>query len=295
VADQRDGGIAWTDETWNPIRGCSRVSPGCENCYAERVAARFSGKGQPYEGLAEMHNGKPRWTRKARLVPEKLAEPLRWKRARRIFVNSTSDLFHETLSVEDIARIWAVMLLAPHHTYQVLTKRPHFMRATLTNPSFYQRVLRAAEPLRARWPELTGIGISDPTNFPAKWIWLGVSVEDQQRADERIPLLLNTPAAVRFISAEPLLGPVDLGALMTRSVPFPPPTRGRRFVSLDWVIAGAESGPGARAMSEDWVRSLRDQCAEAGVSFFLKQFATATGKKISLPVLDGKQHAEFPS
>lgn len=279
-------GIEWTDATWNPVRGCSRVSPGCKHCYAERVAARFCGPGQPYEGLAfrkvtvdgygEDHM-EPRWTGEVRLIPEHLADPLRWKRPRRIFVNSMSDLFHEKLSNEEIAAVFGVMAAAPQHTFQVLTKRPEGMR------EFF------------RWMEGWGYSdyrldgyLADGGAWPLPNVWLGVSVENQHYADERIPILLDTPAAIRFVSAEPLLGPVDLlysawnGAESLREM-----------AGIDWVIVGAESGPGARPMQEDWARSIRDQCAAAGVAFFLKQFAE-NGRKVHLPVLDGRQHVEWP-
>lgn len=301
-------GIAWTDATWNPIRGCSRVSPGCENCYAETMAGRFCGPGQPYAGLVRLGKNGARWTGKVGMVANHIDDPLRWRRPRRIFVNSMSDLFHEGLTLEGIATVFAVMLLAPSHTFQVLTKRAERMREVLTDERFYRAVLDAAGVLRRARPELNQIGISDPTKFPAKWIWLGVSVEDQQRADERIPLLLETPAAVRFISAEPLLGPVDLRNLDAEKAGaedlyFVNALTGdhddmgrpcRQLPHLNWVIVGAESGPGARPMQTEWARALRDQCDAAGVAFFLKQFADERGRKLHLPVLDGRQHQEFP-
>lgn len=311
-------GIEWTDATWNPVRGCSRVSPGCEHCYAERMATRFSGRGEPYEGLINLRTpkngsapthgetGKVRtgvrgvWNGKVRLVPEHLADPLRWKRPRRIFVNSMSDLFHENLADEDIAAVFGVMAAAHRHTFQVLTKRAERMRdfvrwLSQPRPLWVPAHLAFLEPLLADAPE---------TTWPLPNVWLGVSVEDQQRADERIPPLLETPAAVRFISAEPLLGPVVLqGRHADENV-----TRIRSFLSstrcypsgqaykpptLDWVIAGAESGPGARPAELDWYRAVRDQCERAGVAFFLKQHAER-GRKLHLPVLDGRRHVAFP-
>ena len=184
--------IEWTDATWNPVRGCTRVSPGCGGpgdqggCYAERMAARFSKPGQWGHGYAEMVGGKPRWTGKVGLAPiDTIEAPLHWMTPRRIFVNSTSDLFHESILDEWIDRMFAIMALCPQHTFQVLTKRPERMRRFGS--------LSAARPL--------------PN------VWLGVSAERQQEADERIPLLLETPAAVRFVSTEPLLGPVDYTAI----------------------------------------------------------------------------------
>lgn len=228
--------IEWTDATWNPIRGCSRVSAGCKNCYAERIAARFSGVGMPYEGLSK--NG--RWTGEVRFVTERIDDPRQWKKPRRIFVNSMSDLFHKKVKLDWIGQIYTVMRYSPQHTFQILTKRPQGMLE-------YFKLL--------------------PASMILPNVWLGVSVEDQKTADERIPLLLQTPAAVRFISAEPLLGPINLvkafgqgvGELMTDH--------------LDWVIVGGESGPGARPMNPDWARSLRDQCEMSGVKFFMKQMS----------------------
>ncbi len=267
--------IEWTDATWNPVRGCTRVSEGCRNCYAERVARRFSGTGMPYEGLATSVG---RWNGKTRLVEGAIDQPLRWKRPRRIFVNSTSDLFHESLTDEEIDRIFAVMLLAQQHTFQVLTKRSARMRNYFADK--YERhgvILLAAEKFSP----------SQPTRmaWPLPNVWLGVSVENQAAADERIPMLLETPAAVRFISAEPLLGPVDLRNVnplkldaadspvlidtLTGHVKGPDDMLPAQ---IDWVIAGGESGPGARPMHPDWARSLRDQCAVAGVPYFFKQW-----------------------
>lgn len=334
-------GISWTDATWNPIRGCSRISAGCVNCYAERVAGRFSGPGMPYEGLVKISRTLPvqrRWNGVVRMVPEHLADPLRWRKPRRIFVNSMSDLFHEGLDDEQIDLVFAAMLLAPRHTFQVLTKRAKRMRAYLEDDGLYERVLGAAEHFRRERPELNQIAISNPTTFPAKWIWLGVSVENQAAADERIPELLATPAAVRFLSCEPLIGPVDLDQPLCESANCGPDEWGiaddgatpwcnehdaeRSYGhwlhvddGIDWVIAGCESGPGARPCEVDWLRSLRDQCIGAEVPFFLKQAQFTPGEYVSaatlaigadegskrkaggvieLPYLDGKQWAEFP-
>lgn len=268
--------IEWTDATWNPVRGCSRVSEGCRHCYAEAVAARFSGPGQAYEGLARRRaNGEPQWTGKVVLVRDHLEDPVRWKRPRRIFVNSMSDLFHEELPFEAIAEVFAVMVRAPWHIYQVLTKRP-------------ARMLEFMRWLEAEDAKVGG-NLRDDGPWPAPQIWLGVSVEDQETANARIPLLLQTPAAVRFISAEPLLGPVDL----TRVIhPLHPSvvidvTSGAFMITdeagdddfgtcqhLDWVIIGGESGPDARPFDLTWGRSLVGQCTSAGVACFFKQAGT---------------------
>ena len=244
--------IEWTDCTWNPVRGCSRVSEGCRNCYAERIAARFSNAGSveagEFVGFAERTPAGPRWTGRVELIKSKLQEPLHWKKPRRVFVNSMSDLFHESLPDDAILEVFRVMQDCPQHIFQVLTKRPENMRRFM-----------------AEWE---GESIWEG---PVQNVWLGVSVEDQKTADERIPLLLQTPAAVRFVSYEPALGPVCLlnyllyGPWSAVNVK-PPTSRG-----LDWVICGGESGPGARPFDIAWARSVRDQCKAAGGAFFMKQ------------------------
>lgn len=259
--------IEWTDATWNPVRGCSRVSQGCVNCYAERQAARFS-KAGPFNGFVTITNGHPAWTGKVELVEKHLTDPLRWKEPRRIFVNSMSDLFHEALPYDAKRRVIDVIRLADWHTHQILTKRPAVMLETMER--YYDEHCDVIGP------------------HPLAHLWLGVSVEDQKTADERIPLLLQTPAAVRFVSYEPALGPVDfLQYLGCRC-----PECGTHYVKsgwrdcdnldhvcdgrprklLDWVIIGGESGPGARPMHPAWARSARDQCVAAGVKFFFKQW-----------------------
>lgn len=299
--------IEWTDATWNPIRGCSRVSEGCRNCYAEKVAYRFRGPGQPYEGLATKVNGHAAWTGEVRFIEKHLLDPLRWKEPRRIFVNSMSDLFHENVPDEWIDRIFAVMALCPQHQFQVLTKRPARMSEYLGRAC--GRIADLVMKMRADRGDRGCVGPLPNLPPGATWwplanVWLGVSVENQAAADERIPLLLETPAAVRFISAEPLLGPVNLNRIevmegeVDRSDPENPIVSGYcidamsgeafddEYGSLstapdgevplergiDWVIVGGESGPGARPMHPDWARSLRDQCQAAGVPFFFKQW-----------------------
>lgn len=289
-------GIEWTDATWNPIRGCSRVSEGCRNCYAEKVAARFSGEGQPYEGLVTIGEKGARWNGTTRIVPDRLADPLRWKRPRRVFVNSMSDLFHESVAFEDIAAIFGVMAACPHLTFQVLTKRPERAR------EFFAWIGESAAEMHAcigAPPE----GVDERSGFCAMFVddqpigatreqwraaasapwplpnlWLGVSVEDQRTADERIPVLLELPAALRFVSYEPALGPVDftririsdschedvLGDGEWRGEPGAPP-------GLDWIIVGGESGPGARPFDLAWARSTIEQCRDAGTKCFVKQ------------------------
>lgn len=260
--------IEWTDKTWNPVRGCSIVSAGCKHCYAMKMAHRFSGTGKPYEGLTQLSKAGPVWTGAARFVPGMLAAPLTWRKPQRVFVNSMSDLFHYDITREEIAAVFAVMLLSPRHTYQVLTKRPERMLDVLSDRYFYEYVLDAAGAIRTNRPELCSVGISDPTTFPAPWIWLGVSCENQAAADERIPLLLQTPTAVRFVSAEPLLGPIDF----TRFDAY----RRQGFGHVNWVIAGGESGPGARPCDLAWIRSIVRQSENAGVPVFVKQLGART-------------------
>lgn len=323
--------IEWTDSTWNPVRGCSRVSDGCLNCYAEKQALRFSGKGEPFEGFVTLKtketvlrrdfaNGNvelkkvtkslgARWTGVVKQIDNQLSVPLRWKKGRRIFVNSMSDLFHESLTFEEIDRVFAVMVACPQHQFQILTKRAKRMAEYLNDPSTDDRVAMAGERLAA---EQGWCHAHEDEHWPLPNVWLGVSVENQKAAEQRIPYLLNTPAEVRFLSCEPLLGPVDLTRLDYHNFEHSPP---RRDLSpacyldslaghmhgpddvlaekIDWVITGAESGPGARPMQEEWVRSLRDQCTEASVPFFYKQKIEGK-KKVPLPLLDGKQWAEFP-
>lgn len=262
--------IEWTDASWNPVTGCSKVSQGCKHCYAERDWTRL----QHLPAFAGR-----RFTDVA-VHPDRLDQPLRWARPRRIFVNSMSDLFHESVPEDFIDSVWAVMALAPQHVYQILTKRPTRMRDYLNAPDRYQRVLRAAERLRRMRPKLGNIGISHPA-ATAFWphVWLGVSIEDQATADERIPPLLATPAAVRWLSMEPLLGPVDIDHAMygqsgvRRGISCFGFTDGFGYeVGLHWVVVGGESGPQARPIHPDWVRSLRDQCQAANVPFYFKQW-----------------------
>lgn len=288
-------GIEWTDATWNPVRGCSRVSAGCQNCYAETVAGRFSGAGMAYEGLIAKGG---QWNGQIKLVPDALGQPLSWKKPRKIFVNSMSDLFHENVPTDFIDQVFAIMACAKQHTFQILTKRPERMR-------YYAKRVAESQP-----HDEVNMAVFDAANcldgsfatWPLPNVWLGVSVEDQETADERIPLLLQTPAAVRWISAEPLLEAVDLKRFiasprhyMTRcehcswhgsselcgtnfdgdDIICPECCQsicGDDAPGLDWVVVGGESGKNARPMHPDWARSLRDQCKAAGVPFLFKQW-----------------------
>lgn len=258
--------IAWTDAVWNPVRGCSRVSEGCRNCYAERIAARFSDVGKPFHDFATRNPA--RWTGRVALIPEKLDEPLRWRKPRRVFVNSMSDLFHESLSDWAIESVFGIMALARHHAFQVLTKRPGRMR---------DWCLKQNGDFGIVWPgfRLTPNGTPSGGDFvggnpwPLPNVWLGVSVEDQKAADERIPLLLRTPAALRFVSYEPALETVDfrdgLGRISEAEEP------NCHAPGVDWVIVGGESGPHARPCEIDWIRSAVERCKAAGVPAFIKQ------------------------
>ncbi len=301
--------IEWTEKTWNPIVGCSVVSPGCTNCYAMRLAARLermNPKLEHYKGLTRKMKGKPVWTGTLSLAPEHiLLEPLLRKKPTIWFVNSMSDLFHENVPDEWIDRVFAVMALCPQHTFQVLTKRAERMRVYCSAPGVARRVHELAADMAVDLelpivliapgidPELAPPG---PRIFLGKWplvnVWKGTSAEDQRRADERIPDLLMTPAAVRFVSAEPLLGPIDfrkiswvdagvhyhVDALRTDGkrgaawwMAEYPDHKPMPFTEINWIIVGGESGRDARPMHPDWARAIRDQCSAAGVAFFFKQ------------------------
>jgi len=280
MADGTD--IEWTDATWNPITGCSVVSPGCTNCYAMKLAGTRLKHHPSRKGLTTDTKAGPVWNGKLRFNKEWLSEPLRWKRPRRIFVCAHGDLFAEGVPDEWMDQVFAVMALSPRHTFQVLTKRPERMCEYLSHPATVRRIYDIATDMVI----LGGVNavLTIPENYeqapagnrvmlglwPILNVWLGVSVEDQRRADERIPILLDTPAALRWISAEPLLGPLTIQKYLALVQPF----NGRDSITfgLDWVVAGGESGPGARPMHPDWARSLRDQCAASGVPFLFKQW-----------------------
>lgn len=335
-SQDRPGGISWTDVTWNPVRGCARVSLGCGGsdgggCYAAG---------------------------KITLVPEALEQPLHWKKPRKVFVNSMSDLFHEGVPDEFIEYVFGIMALAQQHTFQILTKRPerlaHWFRGPVgdiesredavqraaefkgkmvwdgrgNDPYLYDRATKESVANRRKWP-----------GWPLPNVWLGASVENQEAANERIPLLLQTPAAVRFLSVEPMLGMVGLHRIPDPQLTSPNFPGGIPFdalskkggiayhagLGIDWVIVGGESGQHARPMHPDWARSIRDQCQEAWVPFFFKQWGeggptaehgfgdqrpletctfsngdgtgvevTHVGKKAAGRLLDGREWSEFP-
>jgi protein gp37 len=275
--------IEWTDRTWNPVTGCTKVSPGCDNCYAETIATRFAGSAAFPKGFD------------VQVRKNVVNAPLKWRKPARIFVNSMSDLFHADVPTPWLADIFAVMAAAERHTFQVLTKRHGRMRSLLSDASFVDDVRSRA----------LGKGLSvDRWEWPLRNVWLGVSVENQQWADIRIPALLGTPAAVRFLSCEPLLGPVDLwgplkdgchrpkltywldgrpqldeGYTTATGLEMHGFTKGPR---IDWVIVGGESGRGARPMHPDWVLTIRDQCQHSGVAFLFKQAGSVLARELGL-------------
>jgi protein gp37 len=256
VADR--SAIEWTDATWNPVTGCTKVSPGCKFCYAERITERF---------------GKQKFS-EIILHPNRLDQPLRWRTPRRIFVNSMSDLFHEEIPDDFIDRVFAVMFLAQDHIYQVLTKRHRRMSEYLSHQSRAGLIQVAAAQLDRGFSreEIAEWFFAHPMEWPLPNVWLGVSCEDQPRADERIPWLLQSPAAVRFVSLEPLLGPVTLkGFIETRLWEFPPEKKGQMTHGLDWGIIGCESGPKRQPMRDVWARSLIEQFQAARRPVFMKQ------------------------
>lgn len=279
--------IEWTDATWNPIVGCSIVSPGCTNCYAMRMAARLElmGNAPHYAGLAKKVNGTAVWTGKLALAPEKtLTEPLRRRRPSMYFVNSMGDLFHEDCPDEWIDRVFRTMGacddLGCRHTFQILTKRAGRMLTYMTSPR--ARTAWNAPPMA-------------PNAWPPRNIWLGVSAERQQEADERIPLLLGAPAAVRFVSCEPLLGPIKFHEHLGDDWLASGLSGERR--GLDWIIVGGESGPDARPFQIEWAERIVAQCAAADVACFVKQLGAvplSSGYPLALKSRKGGDPQEWP-
>lgn len=277
--------ISWTDETWNPIIGCQQISEGCKNCYAEKMAKRLCAMGkEQYFPVVDPHG----WTGKTNFVESQLEKPLKWKKPRMIFVCSMGDLFHKSVDFQDIIEIFLIMKKCPQHTFQILTKRPDIMR------DFFEY---APNPYWGNLPN----------------VWLGVTAENQEQANRRIPVLLKIPAKVRFVSVEPMLSEVII----------------KDIDKLDWIICGGESGHNARPMHPDWARSLKDQCESANVPFFFKQWGEwvdefhaeahdgykingcfielteygndykgiymyRVGKKLAGTLIDGKEYKQFP-
>lgn len=326
-------GINWAEFVWNPVRGCSRVSEGCRNCYAEQAAGavlRKQGDARSkrgvmvptsYSGLVELRGGEWRWTGRVAFDATKLAEPLERRKPTTYFVNSMSDLFHDGFTDEQIAAVFGVMAATPQHTFIVLTKRAQRMQAWFEwqheEPQWAALRCQEAAIQHGAWISLLDPAGYSKLGWPLPNVILGVSVENQATADERIPHLLATPAAVRAISAEPLLGPLDVAKYMwpvhwswdsRYATPQDALAAGARaekrrqaLVSapaafLDWVVTGCESGPNARPCEVDWLRSLRDQCVQFGTPFWLKQARAdelghgcviENGKMLPLPLTAG--------
>lgn len=303
--------IEWADSTWPVVTGCSVLTEGCTNCYAMQMAGTRLKNVPAYEGLTRMSGGRPKWTGEMRFNEKASLQPMKWKKPRKIFVCSMADLFHENVDDAWIDRVFAVMALCPQHTFQILTKRPERMRQYMSA----QKTIEGGKVVSdASWcveRHANDIAVMGGTNvpwrvqtevsdagryegkmsWPLKNVWLGTSVENQAAAEERIPILLDTPAAVRFISAEPLLGPITLertwlapdyqahettqSAMNHTHVLALVKAAARKefgWAGLDWTIVGGESGPRARPMHPDWVRSLRDQCTAADVPLMFKQW-----------------------
>ena len=314
--------INWTDETWNPIIGCSKVSDGCKNCYAEKMSKRLAGihktsyylnvvKGEHY--ATPQAKILPEWSGKTHFQESQLEKPLKWKKPRMVFVCSMGDLFHESVPFEWQFKVFQFIVECPQHTFQVLTKRPDIMKKRIADINFH---------LKRNYPKL---------KIPLQNVWLGVTSENQEQANKRIPILLQIPAKVRFVSVEPMLGAVDLENLEYErafKIGLLNSFSGHKYThdndhlgkidKLDWVICGGESGHNARPMHPDWVRSLRDQCKDANVPFFFKQWGEwhesdlqenkgckthlwkdgklmyKIGKNKAGCLIDGKEYKEFP-
>lgn len=306
-----DSKIEWTDATWNPVTGCTKVSPGCDHCYAETFAERWRGiAGHHFENGFDVT-----------LRPERLQQPLHWKRPRRVFVNSMSDLFHDAVPDAYIARVFGAMARAPQHTFQVLTKRHARMRSLLRNPEWVWSAQVAALEYGFN-PDGVELNPQD-ISWPLPNVWLGVSVEDGKWADIRVSALLDTPAVTRFLSCEPLLGEVNLWHWIDPSMPCADcdacgderfadeigvghdryvyddegrevcdsngdpleawcsgPSAGTLPRRIDWVIVGGESGPGARPMDLDWARTIVQHCDWADVPVFVKQLGAVAGRSL---------------
>jgi protein gp37 len=256
--------IQWTDRVWNPVTGCTKVSAGCKHCYAEVIAGRFWGTQYAeietgrHDAAGNAPETRPRQFTDVLTHEDRLREPFSWRKPSRVFVNSMSDLFHEAVPDAFIDRAFAVMALARQHTFQVLTKRPDRMRAYVGEMKPWSKSVLAIRQATSNYLSFA----EDKTSaiaFPLPNVWLGVSAENQERADERIPVLLNTPATVRFVSAEPLLGGIDIAKHRPGAL------------GLHWLIAGGESGHGARKAELGWFRNLLGQCRDANVAFFMKQ------------------------
>jgi protein gp37 len=290
TADHR---IAWADAIWDPVRGCSRKSAACVNCYAETETALSAQAGGWGEGFAGVTPDGLKWTGKVELYEDRLTMPLGVDKPSRIFVNAFADVFHEEMTDAMVDRVFAVMAAAPRHTYVILTKRQKKMQTYMADPATPGRVAAAVAALAGQ-----GIGqVGTAESWPPANVWLGVTTENQKEAERRVPALLQTPAAVRFVAAEPLLSAVE----------FKPewlPRAGAAGPVIDWVMAGGESGPNARPIQLDWVRALRDQCARTGTPFYWNdwgagrpadQAAEEASPEAANRYLDGAVHEAVPA
>jgi protein gp37 len=269
--------IEWTEVTWNPTTGCDRISPGCDHCYALTLAKRLKAMGaEKYQNDGDPRTSGPGFG--VTLHEDVLAEPLRWRKPRRVFVNSMSDIAHARVPDDFVAKVFVVMAAAEEHTFQVLTKRPRRLAKLLSSREFVRVVLQQASAGRdpSYVDDMTDVCLSDGL-WPLRNVWIGTSIESDEycwRADE----LRRVPAAIRFLSLEPLLGPVPSLDL----------------TGIDWVIVGGESGPRHRPLALDWVRDIRDRCGDRGVALFFKQVGGRTPKAGGRR-LDGRTWDEFPS
>jgi protein gp37 len=286
---RNDDGTA--GRTWNPTSGCDRVSPGCDNCYALTMSRRLKAMGQ----AKYQNDGDPRTSGPGfgfTMHPDTLTAPKHWRKPTRVFVNSMSDLFHAKASRDFLASVFAVMATTPQHTYQILSKRALRMRRILSDPTFPDLVQQAIDAMQDDPDDQPSVG-----PWPLPNVWLGTSVEDQERAEERCSHLLSTPAAIRFLSCEPLLGPVDISDYLR----CPSDWLGhecRPACTLSWVIVGGESGHGARPMQPEWAQRIVDDCRAAGVAAFVKQLGSVLGGKAHHDIATfpaGLQHREYPT
>lgn len=285
--------IEWTDATWNPTRGCTKIAQGCKNCYAETFAERWRGiKGHPYEQGFD-----------PRTAPDKLTEPLKWRKPRRIFVDSMSDLFHETFPFDYIAAVFGVMAIAPQHTYQVLTKRPERAAAFFAWMAKNSDVVSPQYKLTEVLADVPGVRLDhimatlrgvDPTPWPLPNVWIGTSIANQTDVGNNLPWLYRIPATVHFVSAEPLIEALDLrrhlfvgeeGGIDFSYTP-------RQW--LDWIIVGGESGPDPRPCNVEWIRSIVGQCKAAGVPVFVKQLGANVVSRNDAG-FDGEEPSHWPS
>ena len=289
--------IQWTQETVNPFVGCSKVSPGCRNCYAEKMAMRLCAMGQEKYFPVVTPNG---WTGKTNFNPSTLEKIFQWRKHRMIFMVSMGDLFHDYNDNDDIARVFAAMYLNPQHTFQLLTKRPERAAIILKSEDFWFSYHKYCNSLHDDFmkPLEQELYFYDEikNEWPLKNVWFGVTAENQDMANERIPILVTIPTTKNFVSCEPLLSSINFEEIPTTRI------NGRdknnlftlnKINHLDWVIVGCESGSKRRPMEEHWALNIKNQCVASGVPFFFKQKYIGT-KKISMPILDGKIWDQLP-